>query len=190
MFCTYYHSKPDGTVFYIGIGNKKRPYDFVKRNQYWKNIVLKHGNPQVQIIANWDTAEEAKNHEVLLISCFKDMGYKLANLTDGGDGCTGYKHTEEHKQNLSKRVSGKGNPMYGRFGDKNPAYGKGHLKSGVLHSGFKGLIEATEIATGKKSTFAGAKELKAAGFLHSKAYDCAKGKRKTHKGHTFKRLEV
>ena len=125
MICTYYHSKPDGTVFYIGIGNKKRPYDFVKRNVYWKNIVAKYGIPQVQIIAEWNTAEEAKQHEIILISCFRDMGYKLANLTDGGDGCSGYRHTEEHKKKLADRVSGKGNPMFGKFGDKNPNYGNG-----------------------------------------------------------------
>jgi len=190
MFCTYYHSKPDGTVFYIGIGNAKRPYDFFKRNQYWKNIVSKYGNPQVQVLAEWNTAEEAKQHEILLISCFKDMGYQLANLTNGGDGCNGYKHTEEHKQKLSKRVSGKGNPMYGKFGNKNPAFGKGHLKSGDKHPGFKGLIESTELSTGNKTTFAGGKELKAAGFLACKAYACVNKERKTHKGHTFKRLEA
>jgi hypothetical protein len=133
MFCTYYHSKPNGNVFYIGIGNKKRPYDFNKRNNHWKNIVSKYGNPQVKVLAEWDTAEEAKQHEILLISCFKDMGYKLANLTVGGDGCNGYKHTEEHKQKLAERVSGKGNPMYGKFGSKNPNYGNGKKITGGLH---------------------------------------------------------
>ena len=190
MFYTYYHSKSNGDVFYIGIGNKKRPYDFVKRNTYWKNIVLKYGKPQVQILAQWDTAEEAKQHEILLISCFKDMGYKLANLTDGGDGCNGYKHTEEHKQKLSERLSGKSNPMFGRYGDKNPAYGKGHLKSGDKHPGFQGYIEATHEKTKTKISLAGVKEIKSFGFLPSKVYACSKGERKTHKGYTFKRLEA
>ena len=133
MFCTYYHSKPDGNVFYIGIGNKKRPYDFNKRNKYWKRVVSKYGKPQVQVLAEWNTAEEAKQHEILLISCFKDLGHKLTNLTNGGDGCNGYKHTEEHKRKLAKRVSGKENPMYGRFGNKNSNYGNGDKIKGGNH---------------------------------------------------------
>lgn len=133
MFCAYYHSKPNGEIFYIGIGNEKRPYDFAKRNTYWKNIVAKYGKPQVKVLAEWDSAEEAKQHEIVLISCFRDMGYKLANLTNGGDGCNGYKHTENHKKKLAKRVSGKGNPMYGRFGNKNPNYGNGDKIKGGNH---------------------------------------------------------
>ena len=50
----------------------------------------------------YDTEEEAFSHEVLLISCFRGMGYELANLTDGGDGTSGYKQTEEHKEKLRK----------------------------------------------------------------------------------------
>jgi len=30
----------------------------------------------------------------------KDMGIELCNLTDGGEGSTGYKHTEKHKAKL------------------------------------------------------------------------------------------
>lgn len=35
-------------------------------------------------------------------------------------------HTEEHKKELSRKFSGKGNPMYGRTKEKNPFYGKTH----------------------------------------------------------------
>jgi len=125
MICTYAHYKPDNTIFYIGIGNAKRPYDFQKRSNYWKNIVAKYGKPNVQILAEWDTAEEAKQHEIVLIDCFKSMGYQLANLTNGGDGCNGYRHTEEHKQKMSDRFKGDKNPMFGMVGNKNPNYGNG-----------------------------------------------------------------
>ena len=125
MICTYAHYKPDNTLFYIGIGNTKRPYDFQKRNAYWKNIVVKYGKPKVQILADWNTVEEAKQHEIVLIDCFKSMGYQLANLTNGGDGCNGYKHTEEHKQKMSDRFKGNKNPMFGMVGNKNPNYGNG-----------------------------------------------------------------
>jgi len=113
MFYTYAHYKPEGGLFYIGKGAGNRAYDMQRRNTYWKNIVNKHGNPHVEILANWDTDAEALDHEKLLISCFKDMGYKLANLTDGGEGVSGYKHSEEIKQK-----------MRGRTGEKHPMFGK------------------------------------------------------------------
>ena len=190
MICTYAHYKPDNTIFYIGIGNVMRPYDFQKRNDYWKNIVAKYGKPRVQILAEWGTAEEAKQHEIVLIDCFKSMGYQLANLTNGGDGCNGYKHTEEHKQKMSDRFKGNKNPMYGRYGDKNPGYGKGHLRSKEKHPQFKGSIECTNILNGEKIIVTAIKEMQNAGFSPSKVYACANGTRKKHKGYTFRRLEI
>jgi len=95
---TYAHTKPNGTIFYIGKGLGRRAYS-KNRNDYWKRIVAKYGY-EVQILAHWDTEIEALDHEVLLISCMKDMGIELCNLTDGGEGSTGYKHTEKHKAKL------------------------------------------------------------------------------------------
>ena len=101
-FYTYAHSKPNGSLFYIGKGQKNRAYTYGNRSEYWKRIVNKHGNPTVEILAYWKTAEEAYDHEKLLISCFRDMGYKLANLSDGGEGATGTKHSQETKDYLRK----------------------------------------------------------------------------------------
>ena len=95
---TYAHSKPDGTIFYIGKGIGRRAYS-KNRNDYWKRIVAKYGY-EVQILAYWDTEKESLDHEVLLIACMKDMGIELCNLTEGGEGATGYKHSEEHKASL------------------------------------------------------------------------------------------
>ena len=95
---TYAHSKPDGTIFYIGKGIGRRAYS-KNRNDYWKRIVAKYGY-EVQILAHWDTEAEALDHEVLLIACMKDMGIELCNLTNGGEGATGYKHSEQHKDKL------------------------------------------------------------------------------------------
>ena len=108
QYYTYAHSKPDGTIFYIGKGHSKRAYDLVKRNVYWKRLVEKHGIPTVEILAHWATEQEALDHEVLLISCFKDMGYELANLTGGGEGCT--TPTEETKAKIAASLTGKKRP--------------------------------------------------------------------------------
>lgn len=110
MHYTYAHTKSDGTIFYIGKGQGRRAWDKKQRNQFWHNVVNKNGGFQAEVLAYWETHEEALSHEVLLISCFKDMGYTLANLSDGGEGCSGYKYTEEQRQNRS----GSGNGMFGR----------------------------------------------------------------------------
>ena len=133
---TYAHSKPDGTIFYIGKGIGRRAYS-KNRNDYWKRIVAKYGY-EVQILAYWDTEKEALNHEVLLIACMKDMGIELCNLTEGGEGATGYQHSEEHKASLKGNSYGastwgmtfkgkkhseesKAKMSYVRIGNKNKA---------------------------------------------------------------------
>ena len=107
MYYTYAHTKPDGTIFYIGKGQGRRAWSKDNRNRHWKNVVAKYRNFTVEVLANWNTEEEAHSHEILLISCFKDMGYNLANVTNGGEGCSGYKHTEEHKKYISELAPSK-----------------------------------------------------------------------------------
>ena len=133
---TYAHSKPDGTIFYIGKGIGRRAYS-KNRNDYWKRIVAKYGY-EVQILAYWDTEKESLDHEVLLIACMKDMGIELCNLTEGGEGATGYQHSEEHKASLKGNSYGastwgmtfkgkkhseesKAKMSYVRIGNKNKA---------------------------------------------------------------------
>jgi hypothetical protein len=110
---TYAHCKPNGSIFYIGKGSGDRAYRKSHRNQYWHNIVNKYGSYNIEILSNWNTHEEALSHEVLLISCFKDMGYELANLTIGGEGVVGYKHTIESTIKMSAFAKGRPNPTKG-----------------------------------------------------------------------------
>lgn len=100
MFLTYAHFKPEGALFYIGKGSKKRAYAKDNRNQHWTNIVKKHGF-QVKTLAKWADESDALLHEQFLIACFKDMGHKLANVTDGGEGISGHKHSAEAKTKMS-----------------------------------------------------------------------------------------
>jgi len=111
---TYAHYTADtDKLFYIGKGVDRRYKRKISRNKYWHNIVNKHGFV-AKILAHWETEKEALQHEELLISVFKDMGYKLANLTNGGESGVGYvmpleerekrknyKHTEEAKKKIS-----------------------------------------------------------------------------------------
>lgn len=95
MFYTYMHSREsDNKPFYIGKGQGKRAWVCKGRSDHWNRTVSKHGL-KVDVIAKWETEQEAFEHEKFLISCFRDIGYKLVNLTSGGDGTFGLKHGEE-----------------------------------------------------------------------------------------------
>lgn len=111
--CVYRHRRLDkNEIFYVGIGNIKRPYNTHNRNNYWKNISNKT-EYEIEIIAedlDWDTACEL---EVLLISEYGRINLKtgtLCNLTDGGEGNKGWnpsKITRDKMRdnNLGKRMS-------------------------------------------------------------------------------------
>lgn len=105
-YCTYIHIKKDtNEVFYVGKGmvSRSRAQSRCSRSKHWHNVVSKHGL-HVEVISHWRTEEEAFEHERFLISCFRDMGAPLVNLTDGGDGTSGWKHSEEFKIWQSEKV--------------------------------------------------------------------------------------
>jgi hypothetical protein len=87
-FYTYIHIRKDSNkIFYVGKGQGNRAY-VTKRNKHWHAIADQYGF-DVCIIAYWRLEQEALDHEMLLISCFNDMGYHLANKTSGGEGTSG-----------------------------------------------------------------------------------------------------
>lgn len=130
MFYTYAHYKPEGGLFYIGKGKRRRAYAMDGRNSHWQNIVNKYGRPCVKLLASWDTEEAAFDHEKVLIASFRDMGFELANKSDGGEGTSGYKHTEECKRKNSLAKMG------------NVPWNKG--TKGVMQAWNKGLPMSDE----------------------------------------------
>lgn len=103
-FYTYIHKKAsDGSVFYVGKGTANRARKPHDRSNWWHKTAEKHGFT-FEICAQWGTESEAFEHEKFLIWCFRDMGAALVNLTDGGDGPSGYKHTEKTKALLSEKT--------------------------------------------------------------------------------------
>jgi hypothetical protein len=118
-FYTYAHvNATTNKVFYIGKGSKNRYKSKDRRSVHWNGIANKYGF-HAEILAHWDTEKEAFDHEKLLISCFKDMGYTLANKTDGGEGTASdnvrksalnrpkRKLSEETKKKISASLVGK-----------------------------------------------------------------------------------
>lgn len=84
----YFHKKPCGEIFYVGIGNKTRPYTKQSRSNWWHNITNKYEHT-VEIVKENLTHSEAVVLEKFYI---KEIGRRdlktgtLINQTDGGDG--------------------------------------------------------------------------------------------------------
>lgn len=119
MFYVYQHKKADtNEVFYVGKGKNKRAWSCNGRNILWKRTAKKHGFC-VEFIAQDVDEELSFLVEAEAIDKYKAIGINLVNMTDGGEGASGYKHTEEHKASL------KGNE-YWKLMKQNGFKGKTH----------------------------------------------------------------
>ena len=86
----------------------------------------------------------------------------------------------EYSKEMSKRM----------IGIKNFYFNKGHLLSGSKNPNFKGTIVATNITTGICQFFTTKADLNKAGFDQGTVSKCLSGIRKTHKNHTFTRMNI
>lgn len=106
-FYVYVHRRlSDNKPFYVGKGKGNRAFSSFGRNSYWKNTKEKHGL-SVEIVFDNLTEDESFQCEKDTILEFKYFGYPLTNLTDGGEGTTGYKVTEKAKRLKSVVMSDK-----------------------------------------------------------------------------------
>lgn len=103
------------------------------RKYGWENFTtdILHENIDTMYLDDW---------EMYYISLYETLGNKGFNMTAGGGGIRGYRHTEKHKSHLSLRMAGSDNPFFGRkhseesrqrisatrVGEKNPNFGKPH----------------------------------------------------------------
>jgi len=109
MFYVYIHIRLDtGEIFYVGKGQKKRAWSPRGRNQHWLGIVAKHGR-LVHIHSYHVSEEEAFSQEVKLIDEYKGSGIKLVNLTDGGEGASGWVPSAETRARIGEAHRGNTN---------------------------------------------------------------------------------
>ena len=210
---------------YVGKGKGRRMYLHLTEclNENTKNYLfynklskmLSDGNdPKIIKVKSFKREVDALNYEIKLIKEFgkiKDGGY-LFNLTDGGDGISGYKHTEETKKVLSELKIG--NVLSDEHKEKISNSLKG-IKKTKKHSEniSKGLTgkklskehrqKLSEARMGKKPWNYGKMEhtilqydmdgnfikewfslidLEKSGFQKPNVINVCKGKRKSHKG--------
>ena len=127
------------TYFYIGKGKGIRYKRIDLRNKHFKNII-NYTDCTVEIIKDNLTEKEALELEQDLIEQLVfEEGYSLeidkdrnegfnhlVNCTYGGEGVSGYKHTED---TIKKCIHyGEDNGMYGKKGELSPHYGKKYDK--------------------------------------------------------------
>jgi hypothetical protein len=112
MAYVYRHIRLDkNEPFYIGIGSDdsyKRAHKTRNRSFRWKDIAYKIPY-RVDIILDDLTWVEANNKEIELISLYGriDLGTGiLTNMTDGGGGTLGYKHSTIEIEKRKKRFKG------------------------------------------------------------------------------------
>jgi hypothetical protein len=111
MAIVYRHRRLDkNEVFYVGIGKKEsRAFDMVNRNYIWKGIKSR-SEVGVEIVARDLSWELACELEQLMIAEYGRIDLhtgSLANLTDGGEGTIGVKHSQETKDKRANSNRGK-----------------------------------------------------------------------------------
>lgn len=114
QFYTYLHCKPDGTPFYVGKGcsganGYRRSHSLTSaRSEYHRRVVLKYGKNNIRIFVFYcDSEKQALADEIHQIAQLRMDGVKLVNFTDGGEGTSGLKWTQEQRDRLSQYVKTK-----------------------------------------------------------------------------------
>jgi len=139
VFFTYidWTTEEIARAFYVGKGSLKRTRKR-ERNLYWERIAAKYGWRREVILATKDERyafdEEIRCIAELGTFASGETGCWGANLTAGGEGVSGYKHTKNHIES----ITGRGNPFFGKqhtseiiemnrhvhIGSNNACYGK------------------------------------------------------------------
>lgn len=105
QFYVYTHARPDGSVFYVGKGTRRRAFDLspTRRKRRHRSIIKSYGREAI-LITLYPAASEldAFDHERRLIAEMRVAGVALINETDGGEGCSGRPLTERQAAALAK----------------------------------------------------------------------------------------
>lgn len=132
MFYVYFHSKPDGSPFYVGKGCGKRASTvWHNRNRHYKFIVAKYGKENIKVSTiPCQSESDAFTMEMILIKAFRSLGYKLANMTDGGEGAVGATRSEDTRRKMAAS----------KFGNKHTL----GLKRGPMPEAQRDKLSATK----------------------------------------------
>ena len=116
VYYVYVYFRRNGEPFYVGKGKGSRYKDHlraVKKQQHWNvyfaRVLAKEGvDAPVVIIRDGLSEQEAFAVEGALIRAIGRAanGGPLTNMTDGGEGISGYRHTEDAREASRQRMLG------------------------------------------------------------------------------------
>jgi len=101
-------------------------------------------------VCSWGESQE---REILQIRRFKEQGTRLTNLTVGGEGNLGNKHSETQKRKFRETIKAKSRPVYQ------------YMLTGELVMEYKSIMDVVE-----------------EGFRSNNVHQCCKGRKKSHNG--------
>jgi hypothetical protein len=111
VFGTYVHCRPDGSPFYVGKGTPRRARLFSVRSEFHKNVVRKYGQHNIGVFYFESGSEQqAIADEIHQIKQLRSAGCTLVNMTDGGDGVSGWKRgplSASHKRKIGDANRGR-----------------------------------------------------------------------------------
>lgn len=111
LFYVYEHWRPDIDIcFYVGKGKGKRAYDLKGRNDHHTKVLKKIKNlgmcVEIKLVAFGLSEKEAFEIEKERIAFWRSFNVKLTNKTDGGDGVSGLKMSDDAKAKMSAKKKG------------------------------------------------------------------------------------
>lgn len=114
-FYVYLHRKAtDGSCFYVGKGSAKRAWILSGRsNPKWRRTALKYG-VICEVCCDNLSEDNANLLEMWLIAKLRHEGVDLSNLTDGGEGASGWVPGLKWREDRRALMLSEKNPFRGR----------------------------------------------------------------------------
>ena len=93
----------------LGLYKRRQIHENCKNNWYFNRAINKYGkeNFDWEILTCCDSKEEMDEMEFHYIKQYNSFGKNGYNLTFGGDGVIGYKHSHEHRERMSNLFKGR-----------------------------------------------------------------------------------
>lgn len=150
-YYVYHHIRLDKhEPFYVGKGKGDRAYKTWGRNKHWKRVIRKT-DYRVEIIYSQLTEQQAFDLEIKVITNYKEFGYKLCNMTKGGEGTSGWIPSIETRTKISdthkKAVRNNFGEAYESILD---AVRKTGIKQSSISSCCRGRVKSAGVYDGEK----------------------------------------
>lgn len=150
-FYTYLWLREDGTPYYVGKGARDRAFC---KSRHKVNPPKNKNNILLQFFPDEASAFAA---EIFLISFYDRInnGGCLRNLTDGGEGAAGWRHTTESKLKISLANIGRGIGRKNALGHKHSAETRNKMSAAHMgnrnRAGQKHTVESRLKMMGNKN---------------------------------------